>query len=407
MKEKIKNTINSARENVYNDKDYIHYVYKIVNIVSNKYYIGIHSFPKSNNLTPLNDGYWGSGIEIRKAINSEGRKNFRKEIIGVFKTRAEIVEKEKELVTIELVRDPNCYNMILGGINNDKSFYCINCYVRNTNKLVKISKEEYYNNKDLYVTTGHVNDVKRAEILQQDKKRKRKYMTKQKISDDDTFYARQRKYININTKEERIFIGHEIIPDEFSIWFPFYFFTKTGEFITKDYLIDNYKLVSNINKLSIKFGIGNKSFKKVIKYYEKLDNFNLIEYSSSKIGKINKRGFSGKIYINNNMEELIISKEDFNTYKKLGYKLGKLIKINYDEVYNYYVNGNSIRSCCNKFKISFKIIKKLLNITKDTNEVWFHSDKYQKSIRLFVIDEKMKQDILNNTWIEGKKLYKN
>lgn len=32
----------------FNDFDYIHYVYKITNLINNKYYIGVHSLLKKN-----------------------------------------------------------------------------------------------------------------------------------------------------------------------------------------------------------------------------------------------------------------------------------------------------------------------------------------------------------------------
>ena len=67
------------------DDDYIHYLYKITNKTNSKYYYGIHSLPKDFGKTPENDGYWGSGTAITKAIREEGRGNFVKEVIKIFR----------------------------------------------------------------------------------------------------------------------------------------------------------------------------------------------------------------------------------------------------------------------------------------------------------------------------------
>ena len=60
-----------------------HYFYKIINKLNNHYYYGIHSTDN------LNDGYMGSGRNLRRAINKYGIENFEKEIIKFFDTREE------------------------------------------------------------------------------------------------------------------------------------------------------------------------------------------------------------------------------------------------------------------------------------------------------------------------------
>lgn len=86
-----------------------HYVYEITNNINQKKYIGKHS---TNN---LDDGYMGSGVFIRKAIDKYGLENFTKTIIKKFDTSEEAFKFEAELVTEDVVKDRMYYNMKLGG----------------------------------------------------------------------------------------------------------------------------------------------------------------------------------------------------------------------------------------------------------------------------------------------------
>ena len=85
------------------------FVYKTTNLVNSKYYIGCHCTFK------LDDGYLGSGMRIQRSIVKYGRENFRLEILEHFDTREQALAREKELVTEELLRDPMCMNLKLGG----------------------------------------------------------------------------------------------------------------------------------------------------------------------------------------------------------------------------------------------------------------------------------------------------
>ena len=91
-----------------------HYVYRIDNLINGKFYIGVHSGEKN----PAEDNYWGSGKNIKAAIEKYGKNNFSKLILDVFSSRKEADAKEKELVSEDLLSDPTCYNIILGGTGN-------------------------------------------------------------------------------------------------------------------------------------------------------------------------------------------------------------------------------------------------------------------------------------------------
>lgn len=87
-------------------------VYKTVNLVNNRYYIGVH---RTKN---VNDKYLGSGVLLRVAIKKYGRENFKKEILEIFDSYEDAFGKEKEIVTLELIEKGECYNLHCGGDGN-------------------------------------------------------------------------------------------------------------------------------------------------------------------------------------------------------------------------------------------------------------------------------------------------
>ena len=120
-----------------------YYLYKITNLINNKFYIGVHS---TNN---LNDGYMGSGQIIKIAIKKYGIENFKKEILEYFDTPEDMFNKEHEIVNESLINDPNCYNITLGGKGNKKNYvyaYDINenvYYVLKNDKRFKTGELRY------------------------------------------------------------------------------------------------------------------------------------------------------------------------------------------------------------------------------------------------------------------------
>jgi hypothetical protein len=87
----------------------VHLVYKIINKLNGHYYIGVHS------TLDIDDGYMGSGTLMRRAIRKYGAGNFRREILFIYESREEAFIKEAELVNVDTLKDPNCYNLVLGG----------------------------------------------------------------------------------------------------------------------------------------------------------------------------------------------------------------------------------------------------------------------------------------------------
>lgn len=70
----------------------IHSVYKTINLINQKYYIGKHSSEDPN------DDYLGSGIELQRAIKKHGLKNFKKEILFLYESEYDAYNKEREIL---------------------------------------------------------------------------------------------------------------------------------------------------------------------------------------------------------------------------------------------------------------------------------------------------------------------
>lgn len=111
-----------------------YYLYKITNLINNKFYIGVHS------TEDINDGYMGSGKAIKAAEKKYGINNFKKEILEYFDSIEEMYKREAEIVNESLIQNPLCYNITLGGYGLSKKGYC---YVedQNHNRLL-ISKND-------------------------------------------------------------------------------------------------------------------------------------------------------------------------------------------------------------------------------------------------------------------------
>lgn len=86
-----------------------HYLYKTTNLINGKFYVGMHS------TDDLHDGYLGSGKYLWNSIRKYGKDKFKTEILEFFDDRKTLVEKEKNLINEEFIKDPMCMNLKLGG----------------------------------------------------------------------------------------------------------------------------------------------------------------------------------------------------------------------------------------------------------------------------------------------------
>lgn len=87
-----------------------YYIYKTTNTINGKYYLGMHQHE-----TAFDPKYLGSGVGLAEAIKKHGRDAFNCEVIEYCSTREEMFEREKALITEEVVRDNTSYNRNIGG----------------------------------------------------------------------------------------------------------------------------------------------------------------------------------------------------------------------------------------------------------------------------------------------------
>lgn len=107
-----------------------HFLYKTINEKNGKYYIGVHS------TNDIEDGYLGSGTALKKSIQYHGRGVYKREILEFFESRENAFIREEEIVNEELLKDPKCMNLTMGGFGFKSEYY--NGLSEKTKKLMKL-----------------------------------------------------------------------------------------------------------------------------------------------------------------------------------------------------------------------------------------------------------------------------
>ena len=87
-------------------KKMYHVIYKTTRPSTGQYYIGKHS---TNN---LDDGYQGSGKRVKAILKKE---ECTTEILHYCNTEEEAYELEEDIVNLEMLSDPLCLNLVVGG----------------------------------------------------------------------------------------------------------------------------------------------------------------------------------------------------------------------------------------------------------------------------------------------------
>ena len=97
------------------------YIYKITNLINGKIYIGQHKLPDGYP-DKLDEGYWGSGVEITLASKKYGRDNFSREIVCWANSFEELNDLEREYIRNYNSLDEKVgYNISDGGKNGNST----------------------------------------------------------------------------------------------------------------------------------------------------------------------------------------------------------------------------------------------------------------------------------------------
>lgn len=117
-----------------------HYIYKTTCIITNKFYIGMHS------TNSLDDKYLGSGKILKSSIKKYGKENHRKEILELCSSRDELESYEKEIVNKDLLLNPYCINLKCGGEGGSSGQSLVSKKkISESNKGRKLSPEQCKN----------------------------------------------------------------------------------------------------------------------------------------------------------------------------------------------------------------------------------------------------------------------
>lgn len=90
---------------------FIYSLYKTINLVNGKIYIGVHKETK----WPEIDSYLGSGLALRGAIAKHRKENFVRTILCVAGTKEYVLALEKLIVNTEFINEGTNYNLCGGG----------------------------------------------------------------------------------------------------------------------------------------------------------------------------------------------------------------------------------------------------------------------------------------------------
>ena len=360
----------------------------------------------------MDDGYLGSGTRIKEAIEKERKENFNEEIIKFFSTITEALEEEARVVTKDLVDDPMCYNMVLGGGGYDNNSLTV--IDKELGIKVVITSEEYQENKDRYeslikgknngmygkmwITNGKDNTIidKNSNIPEG----WRKGMT---VLDTKKIKEASIKRI-MNSKREVIILDAKGRANSFLL-LPIFF--KDDELISIEELQKLFKDTNSWRKVAELLNLSIDSIEKIRNFYISLGfdfESNVIIQRPNRKG-IKTKGFSGKRFINKDNKILVIDESELEEYLLLGWEEGKVSSnFNKDELVEEYLSGICIRKLAKIHNTSTNIINKVLNLPDDSELIWFHNDSEKVNIHLKV-NEEYKNRVLANGWKLGRKRY--
>jgi hypothetical protein len=130
-------------------------VYKVTNLINQKFYIGVHKTCNPN------DRYLGSGRAIKAAIKKYGRRNFQKEVLFITNIKDEAYRIERQLTSA--YDQASNYNMKLGGVGGFTRENSLKGYA---NSLALITKEQRSQNGKL----GYKNSLAKVDLTEAGRK---------------------------------------------------------------------------------------------------------------------------------------------------------------------------------------------------------------------------------------------
>ncbi|MFA6383696.1 MAG: hypothetical protein WCX17_04740, partial [Parcubacteria group bacterium] len=138
-----------------------HFIYKTTCLVTNKFYIGMHS------TDDLKDGYLGSGRHLLYSIKKYGRDNHNLEILEYFSDRKSLIKREEEIVNEEMIAHSLCMNLIKGGHadqngRTETTIERIRCNTKAAMWRLDVREKYLAGIKDRVFTEEHIKNVKKA-----------------------------------------------------------------------------------------------------------------------------------------------------------------------------------------------------------------------------------------------------
>lgn len=124
------------------------YIYKTINLITNKFYIG------KREKSTFDENYYGSGKHLRNSLNKYGKDNFSREILEWCETREELCEREKYWIKELHAQDTNIgYNIADGGYGGVHLFGDLNPRRINPHKASEETKRKMSESRKGHLTS--------------------------------------------------------------------------------------------------------------------------------------------------------------------------------------------------------------------------------------------------------------
>lgn len=122
-----------------------HFIYRVTRN-DGAFYIGRHSTDN------IDDGYFGSGIHIKRSLRKHGKSAHKFEILEFLKSRTLLKEREAEIVNKRFLQNEKCLNIALGGGGGGRRG--IVPVKGEGGAFHTVSRAEFWENRHLYQTNN-------------------------------------------------------------------------------------------------------------------------------------------------------------------------------------------------------------------------------------------------------------